>query len=628
MTPGCKGSSWNLKDASLLYFQGFGYSEFLSDELKLENIIRDRHRSKMLVLRKFRWRKWTAETLESTKMTRPIDVHQLLKSRSAGPKYMSVEERERVVIEHSNDEVDLGVEYAKKRNVDEVAEDSARESRKKSKPLDFDWDPADNTLEGYQPIVNPVILERIRQQEDQSDGLEAQYLGKSWREKMLVEMDERDWRIMREEFNITSKGKGAVKHPLRNWSETNVIPSDLVRALTEGMGFDEPTAIQRITIPNAISSNKSVPRDILGIASTGSGKTLAFSIPILARLDALPARPVNLKTLDGPLALVLVPTRELAQQISQEINRLLSAWENKKNLNAVSIVGGHSMSDISHTLRNGCDILIATPGRLLDVLDNHLVVLNKIQSLVLDEADRMIDLGFEDQMKSILSHLMADELAARQTMLFTATLSSSVESIAKGYLKNPLHVSVGSRWDSDKPLITQVVRHTGDDDKKLSFLKDDLIKNGLPAIIFINYKETADWLTLRLSDRFNIVTLHGSKSQSQRESAIQKLKSGTADVLIATNVAARGLDIPDVALVVNFQMSKKFDDYIHRIGRTGRAGKTGIAVTYLTGEEDPQLIKQLAKYVKDVDPNNENDFPEECAKHFGIVSETRNRIIY
>ncbi|KAL3232279.1 Pre-mRNA-splicing ATP-dependent RNA helicase PRP28 [Nakaseomyces bracarensis] len=558
-------------------------------------------------------------------MTRPIDISQLLKQKKqeSKPRLLSKEERDAILRDRSLDDgepIDG--------NDDEEEEMIAVQYKRRKYEEDAVYK---DEMENTETLISESTKARIRaaleaqKQGDEHDVVD-EYLGKHWKDKKLEELDDRDWRIFMEDFNISVTGKGVIHKPLRDWTETGILPSDMVTALVRGLRFLEPTPIQKAVIPNAVKlkNKKGDGRDILGVASTGSGKTLAFIIPILMKFTP---RPINLKVLDGPLALILVPTRELAQQIAVETNKLLDQWGDKRQeISAVSIVGGHSLEDINNSLRDGCDILIATPGRLLDVISNHILVLNSVQTLVLDEADRMVDLGFEDQLRELLTHLSVS--GTKQTMLFTATMSVAIQSIASGYLSNPLHITVGGAGSDSKPLITQRVRLAENEDRKLTCLLEDLKRYGTPAIVFINYKETVDWLANHLSrSRYKITTLHGSKSQAQREKAIQRMRSGEADIMIATNVAARGLDISNISLVVNFQMSKKFEDYVHRIGRTGRAGRAGTAVTYLTGEEDARLVKELYKYTKEMDPTKENSFSKDCMSTFKIKN-NNDRILY
>ncbi|CAH01741.1 mRNA splicing protein PRP28 [Kluyveromyces lactis] len=457
-------------------------------------------------------------------------------------------------------------------------------------------------------------LLKKRQNEDES--IVDNYLGKHWSEKKYEEMSTRDWRILSEDFNISSKG-GTVEKPLRNWHELKLIPEDLLNIITNDLHYNEPTSIQRSTIPNVINN-----RDFIGVASTGSGKTLAFLLPILIKLHGIP--PLNSITKhDGPLALVLAPTRELAQQIQHEGQSITKLW--KRPCNIVSIVGGHSLEEISANLRDGCDILVATPGRLLDCLDSHLLFLKQVNTLVLDEADKMIDFGFEDQLTTILAK--TETISNRQTMMFTATFSPTIEKVANGYLKKPSYVTVGG--EESKPKIKQIVRYVPDEEEKLKILVKDFLPNyKAPIIIFINYKRTADWLFDKLREaRFRATTLHGSKSQEQREHSLSLLRNGKVDILIATDVAGRGIDIPNVSLVVNLQFPKSFDSFVHRVGRTGRAGKTGTALTFLTEEEDHSAMAKLFDYVKKNDFTGENYISKEAMSKYNVDKSSYKPII-
>ena len=455
-------------------------------------------------------------------------------------------------------------------------------------------------------------------------------MGKHWTEKSLHEMNERDWRILKEDYAIVTKG-GAVENPLRNWEELNIIPRDLLRVIIQELRFPSPTPIQRITIPNVC--NMKQYRDFLGVASTGSGKTLAFVIPILIKMSRSPPRPPSLKIIDGPKALILAPTRELVQQIQKETQKVTKIWSKESNYDCkvISIVGGHSLEEISFSLSEGCDILVATPGRLIDSLENHLLVMKQVETLVLDEADKMIDLGFEDQVTNILTKvdINADSAVNRQTLMFTATMTPVIEKIAAGYMQKPVYATIGVETGSE-PLIQQVVEYADNDEDKFKKLKPIVAKYDPPIIIFINYKQTADWLAEKFQKETNmkVTILHGSKSQEQREHSLQLFRTNKVQIMIATNVAARGLDIPNVSLVVNFQISKKMDDYIHRIGRTGRAANEGTAVSFVSAAEDESLIRELYKYVRKHDPLNSNIFSEAVKNKYNVGKQLSNEIIY
>nr|XP_039263703.1 probable ATP-dependent RNA helicase DDX23 [Styela clava] len=416
-----------------------------------------------------------------------------------------------------------------------------------------------------------------------------------WTKKSLEEMQERDWRIFREDYSIASKG-GNIPPPLRSWKECKDIPDELL-AIIDGLGYKDPTPIQRQAIPIGLLN-----RDIIGVAETGSGKTAAFLIPLLIWITSLP-KIERLEDADkGPYAIILAPTRELAQQIEEETIK----FGKELGMRTVAVIGGLSREDQGFKLRMGCEIVIATPGRLIDVLENRYLVLSQCTYVVLDEADRMIDMGFEPDVKKILDHMpvtnqkpdseqLDDDLLMRsnflskhkfrQTVMFTATMPPIVERLAKTYLRRPAIVNIGV---AGKPIekVKQIVHLLKENAKRRKLL--EILGAGItpPIIIFVNQKKGCDVLARSLEKMgYNATTLHGGKGQEQREFALSGLKEGSKDILVATNVAGRGIDIPDVSLVINFDMARSIEDYTHRIGRTGRMGKTGTAITFITQED-------------------------------------------
>ncbi|CAI4058613.1 hypothetical protein SKDZ_04G4480 [Saccharomyces kudriavzevii ZP591] len=595
-----------------------------------------------------------AEEASYRYMARPVNVSQLIAGMNKKngpdkdtlgkikkPKFLSKQERLKqedlkenkeelklkkkilpVKVEQENDEDDTRL------NEENEKKDSL--SKQSGSKFQFSWNEGEDTLAGYNPIVSAKVSALLRRGQISKVALESSYMGKHWTEKSLSEMNERDWRILREDFAIVTKG-GAVENPMRDWEELNIIPRDLLHIVIHQLQFPLPTPIQRITIPNVCNGKQY--RDFLGVASTGSGKTLAFIMPVLIRMSRSSPRPTSLKIMDGPKALILAPTRELVQQIQVEAEKVTKIWSRESNYDCrvVSIVGGHSLEEISYSLSEGCDILVATPGRLIDSLENHLLVMKQVETLVLDEADKMIDLGFEDQVTTILTKVdvSADSATNRQTLMFTATMTPVIEKIAAGYMRKPVYATIGVDTGSE-PLIQQIVEYADNEEQKFKKLKSIVTKYEPPIIIFINYKQTADWLAERFQKETNmrVTILHGSKSQEQREHSLQLFRSGRVQVMIATNVAARGLDIPNVSLVVNFQISKKIDDYIHRIGRTGRAAKKGTAISLVDGAEDETLMRELYKYVKKHDPLDNNIFSGGAKNKYNINKEQKNEIIY
>lgn len=418
---------------------------------------------------------------------------------------------------------------------------------------------------------------------------------KHWSEKPLELMKERDWRIFKEDFNISSKG-GSIPNPIRSWKESGL--PKIILDMIEIAGYKEPTPIQRAAIPIGLQN-----RDIIGIAETGSGKTASFVLPMLVYISTLPLLDEYNKN-NGPYAIILAPTRELAQQIESETKK----FSIHMGFVCVSIVGGHKIEEQAFNLRDGVHIVIATPGRLLDCLERRVLVLSQCAYVVLDEADRMIDMGFEEAVNKLLdalpvrnqkpdsddaenpllmSKMIGGKERYRQTVMFSATMPPAVEKLAKKYLRRPAIVTIGNAGQAVDTVL-QIVEMMNTEDKKRRRLEELLNSNDYspPVIIFINQRRSCDALAKSLARiGWNAVTLHGGKSQEQREAALAQLRSGEADCLVATDLAGRGIDVADVSLVVNFNMAKNIEDYTHRIGRTGRAGKSGTAITFLTPED-------------------------------------------
>eukprot|EP00198_Chlamydomonas_reinhardtii_P003620 XP_001692956.1 pre-mRNA-splicing ATP-dependent RNA helicase [Chlamydomonas reinhardtii] len=444
---------------------------------------------------------------------------------------------------------------------------------------------------------------------DQYDGFDMR-VEKHWTEKSLDEMNERDWRIFREDFNIGYRGVNTVL-PIRKWEESG-LPSLLLKAI-EKVGYKKPSPIQMAAIPLGLKQ-----RDVIGIAETGSGKTAAFVLPMLAYIMRQP--PMNEENeADGPYAVVLAPTRELAQQIEEETHKLA----HYTGYRVTSVVGGQSIEEQGTKLRKGCEIVIATPGRLLDCIDRHYAVLNQCNYVVLDEADRMIDLGFEPQVIGVLdampkSTLKPDEEGAvleenrtyRTTYMFSATMPPAVERLAKKYLRRPVVVVIGSAGRVTDNVTQRVF--VVKENEKGRLLEQELNNvDEKRVIVFVNTQRQCDNVHRHMDELgYHCTILHGGKTQDQREAGIKGFRDGTYNVLIATDVAGRGIDVPDVALVVNYDMPTNIENYTHRIGRTGRAGRKGIAVTFLT-LGDTGVFFDLKKLLED----SKAAVPPELARH-------------
>ncbi len=350
------------------------------------------------------------------------------------------------------------------------------------------------------------------------------------------------------------------------------LPPKLVGVLND-MGLTEPTPIQKQAIPHALNG-----RDVMGLAQTGTGKTAAFGVPIVAQMLAHQARPAP-KSVRG---LVLAPTRELATQISQN----LRAFSEKTRLKVTMVVGGQSINVQRKRLERGSDLLVATPGRLLDLLDRGAVYLDDCVFLVLDEADQMLDMGFIHDLRRIAALLPSE----RQTMLFSATMPKQMNELAQSYLKSPIRVEVSPPGKAaDK--VTQAVHFIAKAEKAGLLIE---MLNGHReerALVFGRTKHGSEKLMKTLVKAgYAAGSIHGNKSQGQRDRAIAAFKTGEIKVLVATDVAARGLDIPDVKHVYNYDLPNVPDNYVHRIGRTARAGKDGAAIAFCAPDEMGELL--------------------------------------
>lgn len=351
----------------------------------------------------------------------------------------------------------------------------------------------------------------------------------------------------------------------------------LQKALTH-QNYKEPTPIQAQTIPPAIAG-----QDILGCAQTGTGKTAAFALPILHYLGTEKPR----ASANRPTALVLAPTRELAIQISDSFR----IYGKHLKFRQALVYGGVSQGSQVNSLRRGVDVLIATPGRLIDLMDQGHIDLRDVEVFVLDEADRMLDMGFLPALKKIMARLPRE----RQSMFFSATMAPKIRELASQLLFNPFAVNVTPKTPSVKR-IKQSVRIVDRQNKVDSLLKVLSAKEVDRAIVFSRTKHGANGLTKKL-ERAGVraVAIHGNKSQNARQRALDAFRQKKVTVLVATDVAARGIDIDGITHVINYDMPVEAESYVHRIGRTGRAGADGIAISFCTGDERGELraIEQL-----------------------------------
>ena len=353
----------------------------------------------------------------------------------------------------------------------------------------------------------------------------------------------------------------------------------LLRALAES-GYTMPTPIQAQAIPLALAGY-----DLLGGAQTGTGKTAAFALPLLQRLSK--QTPPNGPR--KPRALILTPTRELAVQVADSIK----TYGRGLRLNVTTVYGGAGMGPQVDNLRRGVDILVATPGRLIDHLERGSAKLDAVEILVLDEADRMLDMGFLPAIKRIVNRVPKD----RQTLLFSATFEDRIKALAMAFMRNPQQVQVTARNTIAETIVHRA--HPVDGSRKRDLLVDILSRRHTDQVlVFGKTKHGCNRLAEQLETAgLRAVAIHGNKSQAQRQKALNLFKAGKARILVATDVAARGLDIPDLPLVINHDLPMVAEDYIHRIGRTGRAGATGEALSLVSPEEGG-LLRQIQNLLK------------------------------
>jgi ATP-dependent RNA helicase DeaD len=347
--------------------------------------------------------------------------------------------------------------------------------------------------------------------------------------------------------------------------------SDTMLAALESVAYETPTPVQAGIIPVAIAGT-----DVLGQARTGTGKTAAFAIPILERLDE-PARGHQ------PRALVLVPTRELAVQVRDEVERLAHG----RKIRATAVYGGKPLRSQIDRLQKGADIVIGTPGRILDHLGRGTLQLDKLVFVVLDEADRMLDIGFRPDIEKILRRCPQ----SRQTLLLSATVDPPVERLARRYMRDPEVLDFSSK---NKTVDTIEQRYFTVDDLRKFDLLVQLLKREKPqqAIVFCRTKRGADKVHRKLSQRVQSVdVIHGDLQQSARDRVMKHFRAGDTRILVATDVVGRGIDVTNISHIINYDMPQSSDDYVHRVGRTGRMGREGIAFTFVTPEQGIELTR-------------------------------------
>lgn len=404
----------------------------------------------------------------------------------------------------------------------------------------------------------------------------------------VTAMTEDEAEDIRKQNEISVKGANIPK-PVRSFLEAS-FPEYVLEGI-KNAGFEKPTPIQLQGWPVALSG-----RDMIGIAETGSGKTLAFLLPGIVHINAQPL----LNPGDGPIVLILAPTRELVEQIRQEASRFGTSSRIKHGVAYGGVPRRPQMND----LRQGVEIVIACPGRLIDFLESNVTNLRRVTYLVMDEADRMLDMGFEPQIRKIVSQIRPD----RQTLMWSATWPKEVQGLARDLCKeDPVHINIGSFQLTACHNIKQHVEVVSEYEKrpKLRALLQKIM-DGSKILIFAETKKGADNLTRDLrTDGWPALSIHGDKKQEERTWVLNEFKHGKSPIMVATDVASRGLDVKDVRYVINFDFPNQIEDYVHRIGRTGRAGTQGSAYTFFLPEKyrlARDLVKVLEEAKQDVPP--------------------------
>ncbi|CAK1360133.1 unnamed protein product [Cercospora beticola] len=396
----------------------------------------------------------------------------------------------------------------------------------------------------------------------------------------------------RRKHQITVQGRDVPK-PVHTFDEAG-FPNYVINEV-KAQGFANPTAIQSQGWPMALSG-----RDVVGIAETGSGKTLTYTLPAIVHINAQPL----LAQGDGPIVLILAPTRELAVQIQEEVSK----FGKSSRIRNTCVYGGVPKGGQIRDLARGVEVCIATPGRLIDMLEAGKTNLRRVTYLVLDEADRMLDMGFEPQIRKIIGQIRPD----RQTCMWSATWPKEIRQMANDFQQNFIQVNVGSHDLHANARITQVVEVVSDfekRDKMLRHLEKIMEDKGHKILIFTSTKRVADDITRFLrQDGWPALSIHGDKQQNERDWVLNEFKTGKSPIMVATDVASRGIDVKDITHVFNYDYPNNSEDYVHRIGRTGRAGRMGIAITLFTTDNSKQardLVNILREAKQQIDPRLE-----------------------
>lgn len=446
----------------------------------------------------------------------------------------------------------------------------------------------------FSPFLSPFPTHRLAQRRVKKKDLgqvdHATISYRPFRKNFYVEspeisrMSEEEVRAYRAELDgIKIRGLRCPR-PIRKWTQCG-LDQRILDIINKRLGYERPTPIQAQAIPAIMSG-----RDLIGIAKTGSGKTIAFLLPMLRHVLDQPRLSIN----EGPIALIMTPTRELAMQTFVECRRFTSVL----GLRVVCAYGGAPIKEQIGDLKRGAEVLICTPGRLIDLLlanSGRVTNLRRVTYLVLDEADRMFDMGFGPQVLKIIATIRPD----KQVVLFSATFPQTMEGLARKILIRPLEIVVGARSvvSTDVEQMVEMISEESKFNKLLDILGRWYETKTSRILIFVDRQEAADSLLKDLIRRgYHCNSLHGGKDQADRDCAIADFKAGNIPILVATSVAARGLDVKDLKLVINYECPNHMEDYVHRVGRTGRAGNRGTAITLISPEQEryaPEIVKAL-----------------------------------
>ncbi|XP_064103590.1 ATP-dependent RNA helicase abstrakt-like [Macrobrachium nipponense] len=404
----------------------------------------------------------------------------------------------------------------------------------------------------------------------------------AWRPpKRILAMDEKRHERVRRKYKILVEGDD-VPPPLKSFADMK-FPACIIKALQK-KGIHRPSPIQMQGIPAALKG-----RDMIGIAFTGSGKSMVFILPIIM-FCLEQEKKLPFTTNEGPYGLIIVPSRELAKQIKENIEYISKFVEADgfPELRTCLAIGGEPVAAATQVIKKGVHIMVCTPGRLIDMLDKKMVRLDVCRYLVMDEADRMIDMGFEEDVRTIYSYFKAQ----RQTLLFSATMPKKIQNFARSALVKPVTVNVG-RAGAASMCVTQEVEYVKQE-AKVTHILTCLNKTSPPVLIFAEKKQDVDLIQeYLLLKGVTAAAIHGGKDQEERSAAVQAFQRGDKDVLVATDVASKGLDFPGIQHVINYDMPDDIENYVHRIGRTGRSGQQGVATTFINKANDESVLLDL-----------------------------------